>query len=115
MDDQMYDSLFHRRREMLWQYDDTVRKQRALDKQCSQIMNTLVDQETSLTQMVDGFVSYKLSKCRSKFDYAVQKMKGQIVCDSDMIMAGLFEPTYLISSIQDKLLSQHRYLIEPFR
>lgn len=78
-------------------------------------MNTLVDQETSLTEMVDSFVNYKLSKCMSKFDNAVQKMKSQIVCDSDMIMAGLIEPTYLISSIQDKLILQHRYLIEPFR
>ncbi|TNV84945.1 hypothetical protein FGO68_gene6042 [Halteria grandinella] len=108
MDDQMYDSLFHRRREMIWQYDDTVRKQRELDKQCMNLMNKLTDQETSLTDMVDGFVSYKLSRYRNKFDLAVRKMKGQVVCDSDIIMADLLEPTYFINSIQDKIMSQHR-------
>jgi hypothetical protein len=30
-------------------------------------------------------------------------------------MADLLEPTYFIYSLQDKLLSQHRYLVEPFR
>lgn len=65
--------------------------------------------------MVDGFVSYKLSRARSKFDHAVRKMKGEVICDSDIIMAGLYEPTYLISTLHDKLISQHRYLLEPFR
>lgn len=65
--------------------------------------------------MVDDFFSYKFSRYRNKLDLAVKKMKGQVVCDSDIIMADLLEPQYFINSLQDKLLSNHKYMVEPFR
>ena len=78
-------------------------------------MDKLIDNETSLGDMVDGFFSYKMNRYKNKIDIAMKKMRGQVVCDSDIIMADLLEPQYFINSLQDKLISQHSYIIEPFR
>lgn len=55
-------------------------------------MNKLVDSDTSISDMVDGFVSYKINRYKAKLDIAVKKMRGQVVCDSDIIMTDLLEP-----------------------
>jgi hypothetical protein len=78
-------------------------------------MSSLVDEQTSITDMVDGFVSYKINRYRTKLDHAVKRMRGEVVCDSDIIMADLLEPQYLVNSIQDKIIAQHKYIVEPFR
>jgi len=69
------------------------------------VMSSLLDEQTSITDMVDGFVSYKINRYRTKLDHAVKRMKGEVVCDSDIIMADLLEPQYLFNSIQDKIIA----------
>lgn len=62
-------------------------------------MDKLVDTDTSISDMVDGVFSYKFNRYRNKLDIAMKRLRGQVVCDSDIIMADLLEPQYLFNSI----------------
>lgn len=53
--------------------------------------------------MVDGFVSYKFNRYRNKIEVAVKKIKGEVVCDSDIIMSDILEPQFFVNSVSDKL------------
>lgn len=55
-------------------------------------MGKMSRQDTSITDIVDGFFSYKVNRYMNKIDTAVRKIKGQPVLDSDIIMADLLEP-----------------------
>lgn len=57
-----------------------------------QVMQQLVDSDTSLSDMVDGYVSYKLNSYKTKLDFAMKRMTGQVVCDSDIIMPEEIHP-----------------------
>jgi hypothetical protein len=48
-------------------------------------MNKLNDKNTSIQESVDGFVNYKINRYKNKLVGAVKKMKGEMVCDSDII------------------------------
>ena len=78
-------------------------------------MDKLVDSNTSISDMVDGFFSYKINRYKNKLDFAFKRISGQMVCDSDIIMADLLEPQYFMNSLQDKFFNQHSYIVEPFR
>ena len=105
MEDHFYDTLLQRRQQMMFQYEESLSQQRDLDRQQFEVMSSLLDEQTSITDMVDGFVSYKINRYRAKLDHAVKRMKGEMVCDSDIIMADLLEPQYLVNSIQDKIIA----------
>lgn len=62
-------------------------------------MDKMFDKSTSITEMVDGYFNYKFNRYKNKIEVAVKKIKGEVVCDSDIIMADLMEPSYLINSI----------------
>ncbi len=55
-------------------------------------MDKFTRQDTSISDMVDGFFSYKVNRYKNKIDNAVRKMKGEPVIDSEIIMADLLEP-----------------------
>lgn len=57
------------------------------------------DRETPITELVDDFFSYKVNKVKRKIDNAVRRFKGDVVCSSDIIMADLLEPQFLMDSI----------------
>lgn len=42
--------------------------------------------------MVDAFFSYKFNRFVNKIDVSVKKMRGEVVCDSEIINADLLEP-----------------------
>jgi hypothetical protein len=42
--------------------------------------------------MVDGYLNYKINRYKNKLEVAVKKIKGEVVCDSDIINADLLEP-----------------------
>jgi hypothetical protein len=105
MEDHFYDTLLNRRNLMTKQYQESVMKQKQLDHQCMQLMQKLVDSDTSLSDMVDGYFSYKFNRYKARLDIAVKKMTGQVVCDSDIIMPEEIHPQYLFNSLSDKLIS----------
>jgi hypothetical protein len=86
-----------------------------LNQQAMHLMDRMCSDESSIGDVLGGFVHYKINWYRNKIDVGVKKMRGEIVCDSDIIMADLLEPQYFINSIQDKLLQSHRYITEPFK
>ena len=62
-------------------------------------MDKMTSDETSIGDMLGGFVQYKINWYRNRIDMGVKKMRGEVVCDSDIIMADLLEPQYLINSL----------------
>ena len=63
-------------------------------------MDKLINSDnTSLSDMVDGFFSYKFNRYKNKIDLAIKKMRGQVVCDSEIIMSDMIDPQYFINSI----------------
>jgi hypothetical protein len=78
-------------------------------------MDRMCSEETTIGDVLGGFVNYKINWYRNKIDVGVKKMRGEVVCDSDIIMADLLEPQYIINSLQDKLLSSRKYITEPFK
>jgi hypothetical protein len=62
-------------------------------------MDMMLDKSSSISDMVDAFVSYKLNRFKTKVDVAFKKIRGEVVCDSDVIMTDLLEPSYLINRI----------------
>jgi len=78
-------------------------------------MDRMCSDETTIGDVLGGFVNYKINWYRNKIDVGVKKMRGEVVCDSDIIMADLLEPQYIINSLQDKLLSSRKYITEPFK
>jgi inhibitor of KinA sporulation pathway (predicted exonuclease) len=79
------------------------------------LMQKLIDDDTSLSDMIDGFFSYKVNKYINKADNAFKRMRGEVVCESDIIMADLLEPQYFINSLSDKIMARHSYLTQPFK
>jgi hypothetical protein len=57
-----------------------------------QVMDKMFDKSTTIPELVDGFFSYKLNRYKNRFEVAVKKIKGEVICDSDIIMADLLEP-----------------------
>jgi hypothetical protein len=55
-------------------------------------MDKMFAEESSIQEIVDGFVSYKFNRYKNKLEFAVKRMRGQAVCESDIIMADLLEP-----------------------
>lgn len=55
-------------------------------------MDKMFDKSSSLGEVVDGFVSYKINKYKSWMDNTVKKFRGELACESDIIMADLLEP-----------------------
>lgn len=84
---------------MLFQYSESVKRHKELENQCLSLMAKLNEEDTSLTDMVDGFFSYKLNRYKNKIDLTLRRMRGQIVCESDIIMSDILEPQYFINSI----------------
>jgi hypothetical protein len=78
-------------------------------------MDRMCSDETTIGDVLGGFVNYKINWYRNKIDVGVKKMRGEVVCDSDIIMADLLEPQYIINSLQDKLLFSRKYITEPFK
>ena len=78
-------------------------------------MDRMCSEESSIGDVLGGFVHYKINWYKNKIDVGVKRMRGETVCDSDIIMADLLEPQYFINSLQDKLISSHRYITEPFK
>ncbi len=56
------------------------------------LMDKMFAEESSIQEIVDGFVSYKFNRYKNKLEFAVKRMRGQAVCESDIIMADLLEP-----------------------
>jgi hypothetical protein len=55
-------------------------------------MDRMCSEETTIGDVLGGFVNYKINWYRNKIDVGVKKMRGEVVCDSDIIMADLLEP-----------------------
>ncbi len=87
------------------QYEESVKKHTELENQCMSLMDKMVDSDTTITDIVDGFFQYKINRYKNRIDLAMKRMRGQTVCDSDIIMADLLEPQYFINSIHDKIVS----------
>jgi hypothetical protein len=57
-----------------------------------EVMDKMFDKSSSIGDMVDGYFSYKFNRYKNKIEYAVKKIRGEVICDSDIIMADLMEP-----------------------
>ena len=40
------------------------------------LMDSFQDEQTTISDMVDGFLSYKFNRYKSKIDVALKKMRG---------------------------------------
>ena len=100
---------------MLRQYDESKKRHSDLENQCLELMDKMVDHQSSVSDIIDGFFQYKINRYRNRLDLAFRKMRRETVCDSDIIMADLLEPQFFINSLQDKIMQQHRYITEPFK
>ena len=49
-------------------------------------MSLLNDKSTPTTDMIDRFVNYKINRYINKIGRVVKIIKGDTVCDSDIIM-----------------------------
>ena len=41
--------------------------------------------------MIDSFVSYKFNRFKVKLESAVKKMKGEMICDSELVTQDLLD------------------------
>ena len=78
-------------------------------------MSRMNQKDSSATEIIDGFVNYKLNRYKSKLDNVVKKIKGEVVCNSDIIMEDILEPQYLVNALSDKILDRHSFLLHPFK
>lgn len=95
MDDHLYDYIIRRRSEKMRQmreFQDSINNQKQLNQQAINLMDRMCSDESSIGDVLGGFVNYKINWYRNKIDVGVKKMRGEIVCDSDIIMADLLEP-----------------------
>lgn len=90
-------------------------KQNELNKQCIELMSRMGEKESTVTEIIDGFVNYKLNRYKNKLDTVVRKIKGEVVCDSEIIMEDLLDPQYLVNAVSDKIMDRHSYLLSPFK
>ncbi|CDW84414.1 UNKNOWN [Stylonychia lemnae] len=115
LEDSLYDSFLRKRVTAIQEYEEDINRQKELDKQCFELMSKLNDQNTSIHESIDGFVNYKINRYKNKLVGAVKKMKGDIVCDSEIINDDQLETQFFVNSIQNKLIGSHNYLLEPFK
>ena len=64
-------------------------------------MDKMADSHTSVAEIVDGYVNYKINRYRTKIDMAFKKLRGEVVCDSDIIMQDLLEPQFFVNSVSE--------------
>ena len=65
--------------------------------------------------MIDSFVSYKFNRYKTKLESAVKRMKGEMICDSELVTQDLLEPQVLVNSLSEKVINNHSYLLDPFK
>ena len=56
-----------------------------MDKQCLDLITKMNEKETSVTEIIDGFVNYKLNRYKTRLDTVVRKIKGEVICDSEIL------------------------------
>ena len=45
-----------------------------------EVLDKIYDNSASVTDVIDGFVSYKLNRYKNKLSVAVRKMRGKVIC-----------------------------------
>ena len=48
-------------------------------------MDKINDRSTPVSEVLDGFVYYKINRYKNKIENAVKKIKGEMTCDSDIL------------------------------
>jgi len=61
---------------MLRQYEESVKKHTELENQCMSLMDKMVDSDTTITDIVDGFFQYKINRYKNRIDLAMKRMRG---------------------------------------
>ncbi len=83
LDDQLFENLRRRRADIVREYRMNARKQTVMDMQCMELMNKLNDSSTPITDMVDGYVNYKLLRFQDKMNRTIKKIKGEQIYEPD--------------------------------
>lgn len=80
-------------------------------------MKKLEDTDTSISEMFESFLGYKINRYKNVLDRAVRKMKGEVTCESEILTEDCLTPQYLFNSVTDRILqkSYHSFLLEPFK
>lgn len=85
------------------------------------VMDKMLDKDASITELVDGYFNYKINRYKNYMDFTFKRIKGEFLglgeelseglqgkySGSDIIMADILEPQFLINSIQDKIIGSH--------
>lgn len=79
------------------------------------LMTKMNQKDSSVTEIIDGFVNYKINRYKSKLDTVVRRIKGEVICDSDIIQEDQLQPQYVVHAISDKILDRHNFLLYPFK
>jgi len=63
-----------------------------------------MDKDTSVPEVIDELVSYKINRYSDKIERCFKKLKGEGYCDSEIINYDVVDPQIVVNSLTDKII-----------